>query len=412
MAKKTILITSILIAPCWHALHAASGDLDNTFGASGLRATLVSRADNLAALAINPSNNIIITGTTQTTAPTLFLAQYTAGGSLDTANFNSGGSMPGTQTLLLGSNSQAHAIALDSSNRILVAGYVTQSQSNILLARYNTNGTLDTTFNSPTGYIIYSIGAGSNANGVGVQSTGRIIVGGSSVTDGIPSITLLGFTSSGTLDTTFGSSGIVLSNPGVINILTALAIQSDDKIVALGTADGVLTIIRYNANGSIDTGFGTSGIFQPNISSSMKAYDITLDSSGRIIIAASIIESNVLKSVVIRVTSGGALDTSFNTTGYVIQSILYGSEYYAVVAQSDNKIIASGYAIGGLSNELTIARYLTTGALDTAYGTNGITLTDFSADTAVYDVKLQSSGNAITGGLTNGTFFVQRYLAA
>jgi uncharacterized delta-60 repeat protein len=402
------IIISIIFITSWHLLNATSGQLDTTFGSSGLRATPVSRQDNLTAITINPSDSIIITGATQTTAPTIFLAQYTSSGALDTT-FNSGGSVPGTQTLLVGTRSEANAIALDASNKILIAGFAIQSQTNFLLARYTTAGVLDTTFNT-TGYLTYSIGTGANATGVGVQSSGNIIIAGSSVNGGTPSFTLARFTSSGSLDTTFGTSGIVLTNPGVINILNAIAIQSDDKIVAIGTADNNLTIVRYNTNGSIDTGFGTSGIFQPNIDPSVIGYDVTLDSSGNIIISASIVQSSITKSMVIRLTSSGALDTTFNTVGYVITSIIYGSEYYSVAVQSDNKIIASGYTIGPLSNQVSIARYLTNGTLDATYGTSGITATDLSGDTAVTDVKLQSTNNAITAGLSNGTFFLQRYL--
>lgn len=407
--KRYIIIITVIVTMRQLPIHATAGQLDTTFGSSGLRSTPVSRQDNLTAITINPSDSIIITGVTQTTAPTIFLAQYTSSGTLDTT-FNSGGSIPGTQTLLVGSRSEANAIALDASNKILIAGLAIQSQTNFLLARYTTAGVLDTTFNT-TGYLTYSIGTGATATGVGVQSAGNIIVAGSSVNGGTPSFTLLRFTSSGSLDTTFGSSGITITQIGAINILNAITIQSDDKIVAIGSVDDNLTIVRYNANGSIDTGFGTSGIFQPNIDASVKGYDVALDSSGNIIISASIVQSEILKSMVIRLTSSGALDTTFNTTGYVITAIVYGSENYSVAVQSDNKIIASGYTKGPLSNQLSIARYTTSGVLDATYGTSGVTVTDLSGDTAVYDVKLQSTNNAITGGITNGTFFLQRYLS-
>jgi len=408
--RKSILII-VLINLTFPNAHAAPGQLDTTFGSAGLRVTPVSKQDILSAITINPSDSILITGITQTTAPTIFLAQYTSSGALDTTNFNSGGSMPGTQTLLVGSRSEANAIALDSSNKILVAGFAIESQTNILLARYNTNGTLDTSgFNNPNGYVTLSVGTGATANAVGVQSTGKIIVAGTSVNGGTPSFTLARFTSTGTLDTTFGSSGITLTQIGALNILTAIVIQSNDKIVAIGSVDNQITIIRYNADGSIDTGFGTAGILQPNVGYPGIIYDVALDSSGNIIVAGSVIVSGIYKSLLIRCTSSGALDTTFNTTGYVIQLIVYGSEYYSLTVQSDNKIIAAGYTIGRISNELTISRYLTNGTLDTGYGSSGTTISDFGTDIFAQDVKLQSSGNSITAGLTNGTFFLKRYL--
>jgi uncharacterized delta-60 repeat protein len=405
--KLIVLICSL--SALYTSFVLASGQLDVTFGSSGLRTTPVSRQDFLKAIAIDASDNILITGQTQTTAPTIFIARYTSLGTLD-VTYNIGGSTPGTQNLLVGTQSQANDIAIDSNGKALVAGFAIQSQTNILLARFTTAGILDTTFNT-TGYVTYSIGVGATLEGIGTQSTGNIIVAGSAVIDGIPNFMLARFTSTGSLDTTFGSNGITLTQVGVINIISAMAIQSNDQIVVIGTADDNLTIARYNADGSIDTSFGSSGIFQPNIDPSVIGYDVALDSSGNIAIAASIIQSNVRQAMVIRLTSSGALDTTFNSTGYVITSIVYGAEYYGITIQSNNDIIAAGYTVGPLSNELAIARYLTNGTLDATYGTSGFTVTNFSADTFVYDVQLQSTQNAITAGITSGTFFLQRYLS-
>jgi uncharacterized delta-60 repeat protein len=405
--KLIVLICSL--SALYTSFVLASGQLDVTFGSSGLRTTPVSRQDFLKAIAIDASDNILITGQTQTTAPTIFIARYTSLGTLD-VTYNIGGSTPGTQNLLVGTQSQANDIAIDSNGKALVAGFAIQSQTNILLARFTTAGILDTTFNT-TGYVTYSIGVGATLEGIGTQSTGNIIVAGSAVIDGIPNFMLARFTSTGSLDTTFGSNGITLTQVGVINIISAMAIQSNDQIVVIGTADDNLTIARYNADGSIDTSFGSSGIFQPNIDPSVIGYDVALDSSGNIAIAASIIQSNVRQAMVIRLTSSGALDTTFNSTGYVITSIVYGAEYYGITIQSNNDIIAAGYTVGPLSNELAIARYLTNGTLDVTYGTSGFTVTNFSADTFVYDVQLQSTQNAITAGITSGTFFLQRYLS-
>ncbi len=365
--KLIVLICSL--SALYTSFVLASGQLDVTFGSSGLRTTPVSRQDFLKAIAIDASDNILITGQTQTTAPTIFIARYTSLGTLD-VTYNIGGSTPGTQNLLVGTQSQANDIAIDSNGKALVAGFAIQSQTNILLARFTTAGILDTTFNT-TGYVTYSIGVGATLEGIGTQSTGNIIVAGSAVIDGIPNFMLARFTSTGSLDTTFGSNGITLTQVGVINIISAMAIQSNDQIVVIGTADDNLTIARYNADGSIDTSFGSSGIFQPNIDPSVIGYDVALDSSGNIAIAASIIQSNVRQAMVIRLTSSGALDTTFNSTGYVITSIVYGAEYYGITIQSNNDIIAAGYTVGPLSNELAIARYLTNGTLDATYGTSG-----------------------------------------
>jgi uncharacterized delta-60 repeat protein len=397
-------------------LHATSGILDTSFGNRGFMLTPISKADTLRSAIVNSSNKIIIGGTTQMFAQTLFLAQYTANGALDTASFNSGGATPGTQTLSVGSMCGASALALDSSSNIIAVGFTSQTQTNMLIARFTPSGALDTTFNSPNGYIAQSVGAGAMAYAVGLQSTGNIIVAGTSVNGGSPNFTLLRLTSSGTLDTTFGASGIVITHIGAIDILQAIAIQSDDKIVVLGSTDNQPTLMRYAASGSLDATFGTAGIFQPTIpgATSSQVYDVAIDSSGNILISGSANISGINQSLLLRCTSSGVLDTTFNsggTPGYVLQSIAYGSEFYSLVIQSDTKIIGAGYALGALSDQLSIARYLATGVIDTTYGTSGVTLTSLGSVTAAQSIVLQSTGESIAAGLADGTFFVARYTA-
>lgn len=405
--KYYILILSLI----HFYLVSGPGDLDITFGTQGFTLIPMSRNDIPENIAIQADDKSIIVGSTHTTDNELFLARYTSNGVLDTLTFNSAGATPGTQTLMVGSRSEGNGIALQGDGKIVVAGFAIESQTNILIARFNTDGSLDTAgFNSANGYNTLSVGTGATANALGLQSTGQSIVAGASVIDGSPQFTVARFNTNGTLDTTFGTSGITTTSIGVIASIQALVIQADDKIVVVGHADNQPTLVRYNADGSIDTGFGSSGIFQPSLGMPAVVYDIALDSIENIIVVGSAVISGIDQSLVFRCTSSGALDPSFNGTGIVTTSILYGSEFFSVSIQPYDYICAAGYAKGALSDQLSIAQYTDAGLLDTGFGTNGITTTILGTDSFVQAIGEQSTSDIIVFGTTNGVFYVGRYV--
>jgi uncharacterized delta-60 repeat protein len=396
------------------------GVLDTTFGNQGFTLKPLSRGDSLSSSLIQTGaslDKIVVAGTTLISAtgaltPSSFLAQYTTGGFLDTSSFNNTGANPGYQTLLIGTRTQANAVTLDANQNMLVAGYaIVNNLTNLFLARYNIAGSLDTTFNT-VGYVTQLIGSGVTAAGVRVQSTGKIIVAGTSVNSGVPAFTIARFTSTGALDSgTFGTGGITTTNIGNISIIKAIIVDSSDKIVVAGVVDNKMTIARYTAAGILDTSFNTTGILQPSITgvSSSTAYDVGLDASGNILIAGSVVQSGVTQSLLMRITTAGALDTSFNTTGYVIQSISSGSAFYSLAVQSNTSIVAGGYAISPLTNQISLARYLGNGTLDGSYGSAGITLTSIGSIAAAQALGLQTTQNCIAAGTADGTFCVSRF---
>jgi uncharacterized delta-60 repeat protein len=404
----------------------ASGILDTTFGNQGITLTPISRSDQVFQSVINSNNATIITGITQTfggTPPTLLasvlLARYTSSGLLDTT-FNSSGSTPGIQTLLVGSRSEGYGVGLDANSKILVAGMCVQNnQTDMLLARYLSTGAIDTSFNT-VGYNTQAIGSGAIANAVGVQSaaqSNKIIIAGCSVNGGSPNFTLARYTTAGALDTTFGSNGITTTSIGNSSLIATMAIipsgGNTDYIVAVGNADNNIAVARYtNTTGALDTSFGTGGIFNLSIAgaSSTKAYDVALDSSNNIVIAGSAYISGIYQSLLVRLTPSGALDTTFNSTGYVTQKISGGSEFYSVTIQPNNSIVAGGYAISPLTNQISMTRFLSNGSLDPSYGSSGITLTTDGNIAYAASLGLQSSTlNCVAAGMADGTVSIERY---
>ncbi len=406
-----------------------SGQIDTSFGNVGFTLTQASRRDILRSLQIQTNNDIVITGTSSQTYPELFLARYTNNGVLDTT-FNSGGSTPGTNALLVGTRAEGYDLALQPSDqKIVVSGFTFQTETNMLVARYNTNGTLDTAFNSPNGYATVTTGDGSAAYAVGIQSSGNIIVAGVSINNETPQFTLARFIASGvyagTLDTSFGTAGITTTQIGVISYIQAIAIVPSgiyqDYIIVLGNSDEQITLARYTPSGALDPSFGSSGIFMPSVGNVAVGYDMILDQNNYIVIAGSIFVAEddfdqVYNSLLIRCTPSGALDTSFNGTGYVTTQINYSSEFYALALQTNDysytdDIIAAGYSSAGLTYNTNIARYTPSGSLNLSYGTNGYTSTSVGSFAFAQAVGIQSDGEAVTAGLSDSTFSLIRYTA-
>ncbi len=179
-------------------------------------------------------------------------------------------------------SSVANAVAIQPNGKIVVAGETTNDAFNgtpdYALARYNTNGTLDTTF-SGDGKQVTSIEG--QAYGVGIQSSGKIVVVGSGGTEAVAR-----YNPNGTLDTSFAGDGKSGFGGGLAN---AVAIQANGKIVVAGDAGGRgptgddFALARYNPNGSFDTSFSGDGKLRTNFGNLDVANGVAIQPDGRIV---------------------------------------------------------------------------------------------------------------------------------
>ena len=215
------------------------------------------------------------------TMPVTSLAQD---GSLD-LSFGSGGI---AQTHIIGSaNSHAKSMAIQSDGKIVTVGVNINSYGFLTLVRYNTNGSLDTTFDADG---IVTIGIWSIGYSVAIQSDGKIVAGGMCNND----FALARYNTNGSLDVTFDSDGKVTTSIGIAqDFAHSIAIQSDGKIVAGGGSGNGWTyndfaLVRYNTNGSLDNTFGSSGIVTTTfLGSNCEARFLILQSDGKIVAAGS-----------------------------------------------------------------------------------------------------------------------------
>ena len=317
------------------------------------------------------------------------------------------------------------------------------------VGRFNSDGSVDTTFGNGGFAVSKSLDSQPGiSSALALQADGKILVTGAD---------LIGrYTSEGQLDTTFGSSGIAALNSA---IATAIALQSDGKILVT-TGSGAPTelfssqylpspqagaIARYNTNGSLDTNFGISG--QAACVASAPA--IAIQSNGKIVVAGAItsklitlllsdgvtVADNQTGFGLVRYNSNGSVDTTFNpgggigTGGGIITG--FGSSFpagsaFALAIQSNGEIVVAGQAGNGnqqfTSSSFVLARYTSTGHLDTTFGSNGTVITTLSQGhiSFVSALVLQSDGKIVAAGNTGtpaqpgsylNNFAVARYLA-
>ncbi|HYI02635.1 hypothetical protein [Hyalangium sp.] len=377
-ATKTLTVT----------VRGPAGSVDTSFGGGPVLTAVGASEDYAEAIAVQPDGKIIVVGRTATASGTDFaVLRYARDGSLDT-EFGTGGKV---STSLATGSDEAYAVALQSDGKILVAGSTEQAASGLdfALARYNANGTLDTTFGTG-GTVTTAFGNGTDrAFAITVQADGKIVVGGESTVTGTgQDFALARYNADGSLDTGFGTGGKVLTalkadnGKDVIYSLTKQTAGGETRIIAAG-GDGDFILARYTANGTLDSSFGTAGkivgLFGSPTGSARSA---ALTSDGKLVVAGA---SNNDFSLV-RLSADGALDTGFGTAGKVVTPVSTTDNFdeaTALALQSDGKLVVAGWVNAGSSSsaDFAVLRYEATGALDTGFGTGGKVVTAVASGT-------------------------------
>ncbi|MEH2074483.1 MAG: putative Ig domain-containing protein [Nostoc sp.] len=371
--------------------------LDTSFDGDGKVITDIGSgtSDTARSVVVQPDGKILVAGVSSNN---FALVRYNSNGSLDTS-FDSDGKA--TTDIGSGTTDTGRSIALQADGKILVAGV---SNNNFALVRYNSNGSLDTNFNT-TGKVTTDIGSSTNdsAYSVAIQGDGKILVAGGSFNN----FALVRYDSNGDLDTSFGNSGKVTTDIGLKTSDTAysVSVQADGKILVAGSSTNNFALVRYNSNGSLDTSFNTTGKVTTDFGGTDIAYSIAVQADGKIILAGKGGNDFALA----RYNSNGSLDTSFGNSGKVITDI--GSKTtdtaYSVSVQADGKILVAGSS----ANNFALVRYNSNGSLDTDFNTTGKVTTDIgtkSTDNA-YALTQQADGRIILAGVTGANFALARY---
>jgi len=345
-------------------------------------------------------------------APGTLDASFGSGGIVITDYVYESSSDPGN---FYSAYNEINAIALQSDGKIVVAGYADISGDrgeDFAIARYNPNGTLDTTFGTG-GFVLTDFGdTNDQATAIAIQADGKIVVAGIADRTGNKKFALARYNNTGTPDTSFGTNGKVTTDVSSENnsgYATAMVIQSDGKILVAGYADiggkSQFVVVRYTSNGTLDDTFdgdtGTgNGIVTTAFTDNAYANALALDSSGKILVAGY----TDTKFALARYQADGNLDTSFDTDGKV-ETVFGGNaaSAYAIAVQNDGKIMLGGSSNNSSSpgaSYFALARYNSNGALDTSFGNAGQveTYMGLVGTANLCAMKIQNDGKIVTAG--------------
>lgn len=396
--ENKIIVIFIFSLVCFHIANAQSGTLDTSFNASGIITTNYGSLNDFAsAIAVQPDGRIVIAGQAQVSGNNhqFMLGRYLTYGMID-SSFGTNGMV---FTNFGNSFDGATAVTVQPDGKIVAVGYVAPSYS-FAVARYDTDGSLDTTF-SNTGMVITTMG-GMGATSVALQTDGKIVVAGSSGLN----FGLVRYNIDGSLDTIFGINGKVSTSFLGSGSAYGVAIQPDGKIVAGGTITNAGTgadfaIARYDSLGVLDTTFNTTGKFVVDIGENIsdQARALALQSDGKILLAGY--TSTITQDfAIIRVTSNGTLDSPFGTNGIQTFDINSADNYLTcMTVQSDDKALLSGINYYGSLDEILLIRLDSIGSLDNIFGNGGKVITHISnLYDESYAIALQTDGKILLGG--------------
>lgn len=341
------------------ARYNGDGSLDTTFSSDGLRAIVFPIGASAGwSTATAPNNKLVIAGSVSNGSNIDFaLARLDDSGALDTT-FGSNGLV---NTGVGSSNEVAIDVTVQSDGRIKAVGYSDSSGSNFndfAIAAYTATGALDTTFGSG-GKATTHMGGDDVAFSVLQQPDNKLVLGGysESLSTGARSFAIARYSATGTLDTSFSQDGKVLTAFGDDSAeIRDIVRQRDGKLVAVGCAGGDIALARYSASGTLDTGFGTAGLVRTNFfgwtdcgSSVIQQFD------GKLLVAGyAYTGSNSSVFALVRYTTSGALDSSFGTGGKLFTTIASSDGAYAAVEQVDGQVVAAGVS----GTQMALVRYL------------------------------------------------------
>lgn len=333
-------------------------------------------------------------------------------------------SFDGKVTTAVGSGGDyAFSAALQADNKIVVAGYCTNSSEDFTLIRYNSDGTLDTSFDFD-GIVSTDFGSNGDDEGksVAIQSDGKIVVAGISSNGFHWGFALIRYNSDGSPDNNFGTGGKVTTLIGNSDAFAqSVVLQNDGKIVVAGyISDGSLynfALVRYNSNGSLDSSFGLDGKITTDFGNNGDlAFSSVIQSDGKILVAGYTIIGAKYDLALARYTPDGSLDNTFSSDGKITTAIGSATDRgYSVAVQRDGKIVVAGKSFNGSDDNFVLVRYNTDGTLDNTFDSDGKVSTAIgSTSDDGNSVAIQDDGKIVVAGAAtiNGTdknFTLVRY---
>jgi uncharacterized delta-60 repeat protein len=395
--KNSLLL--FLLLGQFFFLNGQDGILDPSFDFDGIASTDINSSEDVArSVVVQADGKIIAAGYTTDSLNHFCLVRYHTDGAVD-SSFGINGIVI---TRFPPAGSIIYGLALQSNGKIVAGGSAT---AGFALARYHTDGSLDSSFGN-SGTVMTSIqGYPAVAKAIAIQPDGKVVLGGFAnnyLIDG-SAFVVIRYNADGSLDPTFGNGGIAITDiiPGsglsAVDQIHALTLQTDGKIVAVGFAANNIALVRYNPDGSLDQSFGSGGIFANSIQGVVEGVAIRNDGK---IVAAGFQANGYSDFMLVRFDSSGNPDNSFGTGGVVISPLGPKQDgASALLLQPDQKMLVGGVIFKDSMNQFVLARYNTNGNLDPTFGTNGfVTVQADSASSALTSMAFQPDGRILAAG--------------
>ncbi len=381
---------------------AAPGDLDTTFSGDG--ETLIDFGGTEfngagASVAVTADGGSIVVGQTSSPGGTgaIAVAKLRPDGSLD-SGFGAGG----RKVISNGFDvSSPHAVAVQPDGKIVIGGSARLSAADpktiFEIDRLNADGSPDASFGPGHGVSLKDFGTPKNQqiNALAIQDDGKIVaVGGiNDGTVGSNRYALVRWNADGSLDSSFGSGGATTANFDSDSEGFGVVMEADGKIIVAGANDSGsgpvgMHAVRFNANGSVDTDFGRLGEATP--SGSGGAFGVAIQPGLGIVLAGF--------GQVARLDQNGATDHTFGNDG-VTGIDATGSLTTGVVVQRNGKIVVGGDVFD--DGELVAGRLNSDGSVDTGFGDGGVAKAEFGGVMFGAHAALQADGGILVSGATS-----------
>ncbi len=409
---------------------AADGDLDTSFSSDGWKVvdSHASGEDGIIDTAIDASGKIVTGGYWNNNgSPNNWswqMLRYTAAGTCTDAERFDGNC--GTAQWFSTRPDVMTEIMIDANGKYVTVGYADANNgSDFDCVVYRTHSTnnwknsasdfddgKDTSF-SGDGKFVASFGSADEWCRAGaLDADGKIVIAGYYKNSASDFDAIIGrVNADGTWDTSFSSDGKYQLSFDQDDMFQDIAIQPDGKIVAVGTSDyghteGDLLVARFTTAGALDTTFGGGdGWVRTDFENQDRGWGVELQSNGKIVVVGVCDENNEGggdDGLVARFTTTGVLDTSFSGDGKICQDHGGPNEkYFDLVIQADGKIFAAGHTNnGGNGADVAAARFTTAGALDTSFSGDGLAQYDKGSthEEYGYSVTQASNGNMLIAG--------------
>lgn len=394
------------------ARYNSNGSLDNSFDGDGITTTAIGSSSNqLNSVRILPDGKLVAGGWSISGSNIDFaVVRYNADGSLDNS-FNGTGKV----TTHMGTNEDKIAgVVVQPDGKIVAVGNIYSGAYSVALARYNTDGSLDNSFDTD-GKVTTTVMTSTFCRTVVLQPDERILLGGTCSPGGNLDYMFIGYNPDGSLDNSFDGDGKLAIPIGIGNLndqINSLALQPDGKVVAAGyTTNGPTfdcSLARINSNGTLDPTFDSDGkIIISGATSVDMATAMVIQADGKIILGGSSHNGSNTDFALVRYNIDGSLDNSFDADGIVTTVIgTSDDKINALALQNDGKIVAVGESFGSGKYEFSVARYNTDGSLDNTFDSDGKIIVTFGgADDRAFAVVVQPDGKIVVGGQTFNSGF-------